>query len=99
MKKTILMTCLVALLAAAPAMAQVDLSNYVALGDSLTAGFVSGALMDFYQDRSYPAVLAAQAGATGFEQPLVSEPGFPPILELVHLVPVPVIVTVCNTAS
>jgi lysophospholipase L1-like esterase len=91
MKKTILMTCLVALLAAAPAMAQVDLSNYVALGDSLTAGFASGALMDFYQDRSYPAVLAAQAGATGFEQPLVSEPGFPPILELVHLVPVPVI--------
>jgi lysophospholipase L1-like esterase len=72
-------------------MAQVDLSNYVALGDSLTAGFASGALMDFYQDRSYPAVLAAQAGATGFEQPLVSEPGFPPILELVHLVPVPVI--------
>ena len=91
MKKTILMTCLVALLAAAPAMAQVDLSNYVALGDSLTAGFVSGALMDFYQDRSYPAVLAAQAGATGFEQPLVSEPGLPPILELVHLVPAPVI--------
>ena len=91
MKKTILMTCLVALLAAAPAMAQVDLSNYVALGDSLTAGFASGALMDFYQDRSYPAILAAHAGATGFEQPLVSEPGFPPILELVHLVPAPVI--------
>jgi len=94
MKKTILITCLVALLAAAPAMAQVDLSNYVALGDSLTAGFVSGALMDFYQDRSYPAILAAQAGAAGFEQPLVSEPGFPPILELVHLVPVPVILPV-----
>ncbi len=91
MKKTILMTCMVALLAAAPAMAQVDLSNYVALGDSLTAGFASGALMDFYQDRSYPAVLASQAGATEFEQPLVSEPGFPPILELVHLVPAPVI--------
>ncbi len=94
MKKTILITCLVALLAAAPAMAQVDLSNYVALGDSLTAGFVSGALMDFYQDRSYPAILATQAGAAGFEQPLVSEPGFPPILELVHLVPVPVILPV-----
>ena len=90
MKKTILITCLVALLAA-PAMAQVDLSNYVALGDSLTAGFASGALMDFYQDRSYPAILAAQAEAAGFEQPLVSEPGLPPILELVHLVPVPVL--------
>jgi lysophospholipase L1-like esterase len=94
MKKVILMTCMVALLAATPAMAQADLSDYVALGDSLTAGFASGALMDFYQDRSYPAVLAAQAETTGFEQPLVSEPGFPPILELVHLVPVPVILPV-----
>jgi len=91
MKKTILSFCMVALLAAVPAMAQVDLSNYAALGDSLTAGFVSGSLMDFYQDRSFPAVLAAQAGAPDFEQPLVSEPGFPPILELVHLVPAPVI--------
>jgi len=97
MKKTILITCMVALLAAAPAMAQVDLSNYVALGDSLTAGYVSGALMDFYQDRSFPAILAAQTGASGFEQPLVSEPGigsFGTILELVHLVPVPVILPV-----
>ncbi|MBD3854361.1 MAG: hypothetical protein IFJ96_06225, partial [Acidobacteria bacterium] len=94
MKKTILTTCLVALLAAAPAMAQVDLSNYVALGDSIAAGMASGSLMDFYQERSYPAVLAAQAGSQGFELPLVSEPGFPPILELVHLVPVPVILPV-----
>ena len=34
MKKTILITCVAALLAA-PAMAQVDFSRYVALGDSL----------------------------------------------------------------
>ncbi len=94
MKKTILITCLVALLAAAPAMAQVDLSNYVALGDSIAAGMASNSLMDFYQERSYPAVLAAQAGSQGFELPLVSEPGLPPILELVHLVPAPVILPV-----
>lgn len=85
MKTTLSIACLVALLAAAPAAAQVDLSNYVALGDSITAGFVSGSLMNWYQERSYPALLARQAGAAGFEMPLVSEPGIPPILELVSL--------------
>ena len=94
MKKTFVALCLVAFFAAAPAMAQVDLSRYVALGDSATAGFVSGSLMDFYQERSFPAVLAEQAGVSGFELPTVSEPGITPILELVHLVPSPVIVPV-----
>lgn len=87
MKKTILTTCLVAFLAASPAMAQVDFTNYVALGDSLTAGFVSGSLMDWYQDRSYPAVLAEQAGSSLFEQPYISPPGIGPIFELVQLAP------------
>ncbi len=85
MKKTILATCLVALLAAAPAVAQVDFTSYVALGDSLTAGFASGSFMNWYQERSYPAVLAHQAGAPVFEQPTISEPGIPAILELVSL--------------
>ncbi len=94
MKKTIFATCLVALLAAAPAVAQVDFTNYVALGDSLTAGFVSGSLMNWYQDRSYPAVLAQQAGSPVFEQPYISEPGIGPIFELVSLVPTPIIAPV-----
>jgi lysophospholipase L1-like esterase len=85
MKKKIFATCLVALLAAAPAVAQVDFTSYVALGDSLTAGFASGSFMDWYQERSYPAVLAHQAGAPVFEQPTISEPGIPAILELVSL--------------
>jgi lysophospholipase L1-like esterase len=85
MKKTIFATCLVALLAAAPAVAQVDFSSYVALGDSLTAGFASGSLMDWYQERSYPAVLAHQGGAPVFEMPTISQPGLPAILELVSL--------------
>ncbi|MCW8984887.1 MAG: SGNH/GDSL hydrolase family protein, partial [Thermoanaerobaculales bacterium] len=91
MKKTIFVVSLVALLAAAPAMAQVDLSNYVALGDSMTAGFASASMMDWYQDRSYPAVLAQQAGFDDFEQPYISEPGIGPIYELVSLAPQPVI--------
>ena len=91
MKKTIFALSLVALLAAAPAMAQVDLSNYVALGDSMTAGFASASMMDWYQDRSYPAVLAHQAGFDDFEQPYISQPGIGPIFELVSLAPTPVI--------
>ncbi|MEJ2582316.1 MAG: hypothetical protein P8127_11905 [Acidobacteriota bacterium] len=90
MKKTILATCLVALLAP-PVAAQVDLTNYVALGDSMTAGLASASLMDWYQDRSFPAVLARQAGASTFEQPYISEPGIGPMLELVSLAPAPVI--------
>ncbi len=94
MKKMMFATCLVALLAATQAKAQVDFSRYVALGDSVTAGFASGSLMDFYQQRSFAAVLADQAGAGTFEMPLVSEDGIPPILELVQLVPTPEIAPV-----
>jgi lysophospholipase L1-like esterase len=91
MKKTIFAASLVALLAAAPTAAQVDMTSYVALGDSTTAGFASASMMDWYQDRSYPAVLANQAGAALFEQPYISEPGIGPIFELVALAPTPVI--------
>ena len=94
MKKTIIVSSLVALLAATPAVAQVDFSRYVALGDAMTAGFASASLMDFYQQRSFPALLAAQAGAGTFEMPLVSQDGLPPILELANLVPSPEIVPV-----
>ncbi len=94
MRTTILAACLVALLAASPAMAQADFTLYAALGDNITAGFASGSLMDWYQDRSYPALIAQQVAGTTFEQPLISEPGIGPILELVHLVPMPVIAPV-----
>ena len=86
MKKILLVTCLAALLAA-PAMAQVDLTRYVALGDSLTAGFVGGGLMDYYQYRSYPALLAQQAGTSTFEMPLIAPPGLGPVRELKSLAP------------
>ncbi len=63
-------------------LAQVDFTRYVALGDSLTAGVVSYGSVATYQQYSYPALLAHQAGVTTFQQPLVSEPGLPPLLEL-----------------
>jgi lysophospholipase L1-like esterase len=91
MKKALIVLTLAALLGAVPATAQVDFTRYVAVGDSLTAGYVSGGLVQYYQDRSYPALLAQQAGAPVFEMPTVSEPGLAPLLELLALVPAPVI--------
>ena len=86
MKKTLLITCVAALLAA-PAMAQVDFTRYVALGDSLTMGVASASILDYYQQRSYPQLLATQANGSVLEGPFVAPPGFPPILELKSLSP------------
>ncbi len=91
MKKLLIVLTLAALLGAVPTSAQVDFTRYVALGDSLTAGYASGGLVQYYQDRSYPALLAQQAGAPVFEMPTVSEPGLGPLLELLALLPAPVI--------
>jgi lysophospholipase L1-like esterase len=64
-----------------------DFTNYVSAGDSLTAGFQSDSLVDTSQRHSYPSVIAAQAGVSDFEQPLVSVPGIPGQLQLHGLFP------------
>ena len=64
-----------------------DFTNYVSAGDSLTAGFMSGSLIDTSQLHDYPLIIATQAGVSDFEQPLVSPPGIPAILHLVGLFP------------
>jgi lysophospholipase L1-like esterase len=66
-----------------------DFTRYVAIGDSLTAGFMSGGLSQTAQSRSYPFLIYRQATGktTGFEQPLVSAPGIPAVLELKSLSP------------
>jgi len=69
------------------ASAQTSFQTYVALGDSLTAGFSSASLVVTHQSGSYPALIARQAGVVGFQQPTVSDPGIPPELALVSLVP------------
>ena len=69
MKRTILALSVVALLGAAPAGAQ-DLSNYVALGDSMIAGFAHLGLMDCYQERTWPALVAREAGVAEGEERL-----------------------------
>lgn len=53
-----------------------DFSSYVALGNSLTAGYADGALTRSGQIQSYPNMLASRfalAGGGGFTQPLLPE--------------------------
>lgn len=87
--KTVLLALALAVLTAAAAFAQVDFTRYVAIGDSLTAGFMSGGLVQSSQINSYPALIHRQATGSdsGFQQPLVSAPGIPPLLHLVSLKP------------
>lgn len=59
---------------ATPDAGEVDFSTYVALGNSLTAGYTDGALYLDAQQNSYPAILAEQfreVGGGEFRQPLV----------------------------
>ncbi|MEM6987012.1 MAG: G-D-S-L family lipolytic protein [Pseudomonadota bacterium] len=54
----------------------VDFSRFVALGDSLTAGFADGTLYTHSQTNSFPAILAGQFASVGggaFTQPLMSD--------------------------
>jgi hypothetical protein len=59
--------------------AQLDFSNYVAVGNSLTAGFMDNGLYEEGQMNSFPAIINGQlqaAGAeTNFTQPMVSGNG------------------------
>ncbi len=55
---------------------EADFSNYVALGNSLTAGFADGALYITGQENSYPNILSQQfalAGGGEFTQPLMDD--------------------------
>src|SRR6185503_10126207 len=74
--------CLVPAAAFAVDTGSADFTRYVALGDSLTAGFCSGGLVRNCQLGSYPLLVFAQAtgrspqdAAGVFQQPLVSTPG------------------------
>lgn len=95
--RSIIHVSLVAMFAAAlavlPAAAQpggADFSRFVSVGDSLTAGFISGGLIADVQENSYPSLIFQQATgapASAFEQPLVSPPGIPALLQLRSLSP------------
>ncbi|MBI3932466.1 MAG: hypothetical protein HY317_03565 [Acidobacteria bacterium] len=82
---------------AAPLAAQTNFTTYIVVGDSLAAGYSSGSLVETQQVLSVPALVARQAAAPDFQQPLVAEPGIPPQLSLVSLVPAPVIAPKAST--
>ncbi|MFA0964258.1 hypothetical protein AB9P05_20795 [Roseivirga sp. BDSF3-8] len=59
-----------------PTNGEADFSTYVALGNSLTAGYTDGALYREGQLNSYPSIIASQmmeVGGGDFVQPLVPE--------------------------
>ncbi|MCA9730836.1 MAG: hypothetical protein H6696_10285 [Deferribacteres bacterium] len=49
--------------------------KFVAVGNSLTAGFQSSGMVETAQVNSYPALIARQLGKQSFQQPLIAEPG------------------------
>jgi lysophospholipase L1-like esterase len=82
----------VVVLIAVPGFAQrgeADFTRFVALGDSYGAGVSNGSVNERHQVHSWPAIIARQAGADVFVQPLVSYPGIGPEIELVDVVSFP----------
>jgi lysophospholipase L1-like esterase len=71
-----------------------NFSNTVFLGDSLTAGYQSGSLLDTLQVHGWAPLVAKQAGFN-IVQPLIAYPGAPNVLQLVSVGPPPVITPVC----
>ncbi len=67
-----------------------NFSNTVFLGDSLTAGYQSGSLLDTQQIHGWAPLVAAQA-KFNIVLPLIAPPGAPSVLQLDSLGPPPVI--------
>lgn len=75
-----------------------NFSNTVFLGDSLTAGYQNGSLLDTQQPHGWAPLVAAQA-KFAIVQPLIAYPGAPSVLHLVSLGPPPVITAVSGTTT
>lgn len=68
-----------------------NFTTTVFLGDSLTAGYQSGSLLDTQQVHGWAPLVAAQAGFN-IVLPLIAAPGAPNVLQLISVGPPPVIV-------
>lgn len=64
-----------------------NVTRYVAVGNSLTAGYQNSALYESAQKYSFPNLLARQFRVDDFTQPLISDPGIGGRLELTNLNP------------
>ena len=75
-----------------------NFSNTVFLGDSLTAGYQSGSLLDTQQVHGWAPLVAAQA-KFNIVLPLIAPPGAPSVLQLDSLGPPPVIMPAPGTTT
>src|SRR5215469_1065174 len=75
-----------------------NFSKTVFIGDSLTAGYQSGSLLDTQQVHGWAPVVATQA-QFNIVQPLIAYPGAPNVLKLTSLGPPPVITTVAGMTT
>ncbi len=75
-----------------------NFTTTVFLGDSLTAGYQSGSLLDTQQVHGWAPLVATQA-SFNIVLPLIAAPGAPNVLQLVSVGPPPVIVTAKGTTS
>jgi len=73
---------------------QADFTRFVAIGDSYGAGVTSASLVFDHQVFSPPAIIARQAGALDFQQPLVGAPGIGPEIVLTNIVSFPPVFTI-----
>lgn len=76
-----------------PLSARPNFTRFVAVGDSLLAGFRDGGLYETAQATSMANLVALQGGAS-LVQPLIGEPGIPNRLRIVSAGPPPVILPV-----
>ena len=73
-------------------------TNVVFVGDSLTAGFQNGSLLDTQQPNGFASLVAKQANFS-ITLPLIASPGLPSVLRLVSLGPPPVTASASGTSS
>jgi len=62
-------------------------SKFYVIGDNYAAGLQNGGMVAGFQEVSVPALLAKATRAPSFTQPLISEPGIPPLLYVGNYVP------------
>ena len=74
-----------------PSLGSINPDVYVAIGNSLTAGYQSGALFEEAQLYSYPNIIAQQIGTPEFVQPLIPYPGTGQLMVLRQITPTPII--------
>ncbi|MDE1176785.1 MAG: SGNH/GDSL hydrolase family protein [Edaphobacter sp.] len=75
-----------------------NFSNTIFLGDSLTAGYQNGSLLDTQQVNGWSALVAKQAQFK-IVLPLIAAPGAPGVLKLVSVGPPPVLATTSGTTT